>query len=275
MRLTIRSLLALALTAISLSACAQAPSPSARKAAATPPAAPAAATKPRAGTADARAVEAVRSLNPQAVIDQVGAAPLPGFREVIVGGQVAYTSDDGRYLFVPGAGGALYDTRGAENLTEASLGKIRRGLVAKIPASERIIFAPANPKHRVTVFTDISCGYCQKMHSEIADYNRQGIAVEYVAFPRMGIGSPDHQKMVSVWCAPDRRKALTDAKNGRAVPPRNCKNTITMQHDIGRRAGLQGTPMVIAADGTQLGGYLPPAQLRKALDELGAARTGG
>ncbi|GAB2502738.1 thioredoxin fold domain-containing protein [Lysobacter humi (ex Lee et al. 2017)] len=269
MRLPIRSLLAVALAAISLSACAQAPSPSGAKAAA------AASVKPRAGTPDARAIEAVRSLNPRAVVDQVGAAPLPGFREVIVDGQVAYASDDGRYLFAPGAGGALYDTRGAENLTEASLSRIRRGLLAKIPVSERIVFAPANPKHRVTVFTDISCGYCQKMHSEIAEYNRQGIAVEYVAFPRMGLGSPDHQKMISVWCAPDRRKALTDAKNGRAVPARDCRNTITQQHDIGRRAGLQGTPMVIAADGTQLGGYLPPAQLRKALDELKPARAGG
>jgi thiol:disulfide interchange protein DsbC len=89
----------------------------------------------------------------------------------------------------------------------------------------------------------------------------------------MGLGSPDHQKMVSVWCAADRRKALTDAKNDRPVPARNCTNPVTLEYDVGQRAGLNGTPMIIAADGTTLGGYLPPAQLRAALDRLAAGKT--
>ena len=37
-----------------------------------------------------------------------------------------------------------------------------------------------------------------------------------------------------------------------------------MQYDIGQRVGLTGTPMILAADGTQLGGYMPPAALRAA-----------
>ena len=215
----------------------------------------------------------MRALEPRAVVEHVGAAPIPGFREVVVGGQVAYVSDDGRYLFIPGSGGALYDATQKTNLTEASLGKLRSALVAKIPASDRIVYAPANPKHRVTVFTDISCGFCRKFHSEIAEYNRQGIAVEYVAFPRAGIGSEDYRQMVSVWCAPDRRKALTDAKSDRPVPARSCKSPVDMQYDIGQRAGLTGTPMVLADDGTQLGGYVPPAKLRELLDKLEPAKT--
>ena len=79
-------------------------------------------------------------------------------------------------------------------------------------SSDRIVFAPPNPKYTVEVFTDIECGYCRKLHSEIAEYNRQGIAVQYMAFPRMGLGSQDHREMISVWCASDRKQALTDAK---------------------------------------------------------------
>ncbi|HEY4582210.1 MAG TPA: DsbC family protein [Lysobacter sp.] len=266
------SLLLVVLGVASVTACAKAPSdaaprsgPLARTAGST------AEVKPADGTPDARAVEAIRALEPRAVVEAVGAAPMPGFREVVVGGQVAYVSDDGRYLFIPGAGGALYDATQKANLTEASLGRLRTALLDKIPESDRIVYAPANPKHRVTVFTDIACGFCRKFHSEIAEYNRQGIAIEYVAFPRAGIGSEDYRQIVSVWCAPDRRKALTDAKNDRTVPARSCKSPVDMQYDIGQRAGLTGTPMVIADDGTQLGGYVPPARLREMLDRLAPA----
>lgn len=263
-------LLTAALATLSLSACAQAPSPASKDAAPAAASTQSGAAKPAAGTPDARAVEAVRALSPQAVVSEVRAAPLPGFREVVVAGQIAYVSDDGRYLFLPGQGGALFDVTTQSNLTETALGMQRKRLLESIPASERIVFGPANPKHRVTVFTDVSCGYCQKMHSEIAEYGRQGIAIEYLAFPRAGLGSPDYQTMVSVWCAPDRRQALTDAKNGRRVPPRTCKTSVNQQYDVGQRAGLTGTPMIVAEDGTQLGGYVPAARLRQVLDELAA-----
>lgn len=262
------------LGAISLSACAQAPQGAAAKADPVKPAAPAAAgsaPKVAAGSADARAVAAVRTLNEKVPVDKVGPAPMPGFREVLVGGQVVYVSDDGRYLFLPGSGGALFDTQAKRNLMEDTLAGMRRDLIKTIPVSERIVFAPANPKHTVTVFTDVECGYCRKLHNEIAEYNRQGIAVEYLAFPRMGIGSEDYKKMVSVWCAADRRKALTDAKSDHGnVSAKQCKNTVEQQYEVGQRAGLTGTPMILNADGIQLGGYVPPAQLREALDKLAA-----
>jgi thiol:disulfide interchange protein DsbC len=265
------------LGAISLSACAQAPQAAAKtdpvKPAATAAAAEApkgAAPKVAAGSADARAVDAIRTLSPNINIDKVGAAPMPGFREALAQGQVVYVSDDGRYLFLPGSGGALFDTQAKRNLSEDTLAGMRKDLVKSIPVSERIVFSPPNPKHTVAVFTDVECGYCRKLHSEIAEYNRQGIAVEYLAFPRAGIGSDDYKKMVSVWCAADRRKALTEAKSDHGVEAKVCKNTVEQQYDIGQRAGLTGTPMILNSEGVQLGGYVPPAQLRQALDKLAA-----
>ncbi|WP_084087275.1 thioredoxin fold domain-containing protein [Aerolutibacter daejeonensis] len=264
-----KRILIAALGAISLSACAQQAPQSAQAPGAQAASANAVtAAKPIAGTPEARAVDAIRQLNPQVTVEKVAAAPVPGFREAIVGGQVVYISDDGKYLFLPGSGGALFDVGAKKNLSEVALSGMRVDLLKTIPASERIVFAPPNPKYTVTVFTDVECGYCRKLHSEIAEYNRQGIAIEYLAFPRMGIGSEDHKKMVSVWCAADRKKALTDAKSDKALKMVDCKNTVTMQYDVGQRAGLTGTPMILTKDGTQVGGYLPPAQLRATLDRL-------
>jgi thiol:disulfide interchange protein DsbC len=270
------------LGAISLSACAQAPqsgdqaqAPGAQAGTAKGPMmvgrASAGATA-KAGTPEARAIEAVRRLGPNLVVDRVAKAPLPGFQEVVVQGTVAYVSDDGRYIFLPGPQGALYDTVEQTNVSEQSMANMRKELLQTVPARERIVFAPAKPKYTVAVFTDIECGYCRQFHNQIADYNRLGIAVEYLAFPRAGLGSEDHRKMISVWCSADRRKALTDAKADRAVPSKDCKNSVTQQYDVGQRAGLQGTPMVVAEDGTQLGGYLAPEQLRAALDKLAAGK---
>lgn len=266
--MTVRILISLLLASASLSACAQSDVP---KVAAMPAATVASKTVP--GTPDARARAAVDALGPQLKIEHVGAAPLPGFREVIVGGQVLYISDDGKYMMQ----GTLIDLGTQTNLAEVSMAKLRRDLIKSIPVADRIVFAPANPKYKVVVFTDIECGYCRKLHSEIAQYNQQGIAVEYLAFPRMGLASDDFKKMEAVWCSPDRRKALTDAKNDRAVAASRCTSPVAMEYAIGQRAGLTGTPMILSEDGRQLGGYLPPAELRAALDKLAveqAAKAG-
>jgi thiol:disulfide interchange protein DsbC len=259
----------------SLSACAQSPPPEAAADAAS--ATPAAAPKVAPGSAQARALATIRSLSAQAQVDRIVPAPLPGFQEVVVGGQVIYVSDDGRYLLQ----GSLYDAVEQKDLTQAGLAQVRRDLLRTVPKKDRIVFPAASPKYTVSVFTDVECGYCRKLHQDIAEYNSRGITIEYLAFPRMGLGSEDHTKMVSVWCASDRRKALTDAKHGRPVPTKSCTNPVTMQYDIGQRVGLTGTPMIITAEGVQMPGYMPPDALLAALDKLAAdggpapAGTGG
>lgn len=264
-----RLLVTALLGALSLSACAQAPqAPGATTAKST---APAAAGN---GSADANAREAIKRLGPQVTIEYVGPAPMPGFREVIAGGQLVYVSDDGRYL-VQGAVVDLQDGNRELMKGSAALAKFRADLIASVPHKDRIVFAPPNPKYTVSVFTDIECGYCRKLHGEIAELNRQGIAVEYLAFPRMGLGSQDHKDMISVWCASDRKRALTDAKAGKPIAASNCTSPVTMEYNIGQRVGVDGTPAIFAADGTQLGGYLPPQALRQALEQLAADQGAG
>jgi len=270
-----RLMTAALLGALSLTACAQAPEPPAQGDAAAAAATPQAAVRQiKAGvgaTPDERARSAIAQLNPQAKVEYVGAAPLPGFREVIAGGQLLYISDDGRYLMQ----GTVLDLDQQQDLMQTSpaLAGYRSKLIATIPHAERIVFAPPNAKYTVTVFTDIECGYCRKLHGEVGELNRLGIAVEYLAFPRMGLGSQDHKDMISVWCAPDRKRALTDAKAGKSIPQRDCKNPVTMEFDVGQRIGVSGTPAIYSAEGVQLGGYLPPAALRAKLDELATKKA--
>lgn len=261
------------LCALSVSACAQskpaddkAAAPEGPKAANAPASAPA---KPADASKEAMVRAALKKIDPSLVPDRVGPAPMPGFQEAIVHGRVVYFSDDGRYMLQ----GMLFDIEKQRDLTQIGLSGLRRDELAKVPVSDRIVFAPVGPrKHTVTVFTDIECGFCRKMHSEMADYNKLGIAIEYLAFPRAGLTSADALAMESVWCSADRRQALTDAKSGVAVPPKRCTNPVAAQYKLGQRIGLEGTPMAINVDGIALPGYLPPAKMLQALDELAAEK---
>lgn len=254
------TLLALALTT-SLAACAAETPASDGKASAAP------------ATADAATREriqaALQTLAPGMKVDGIASSPIPGFVEVAVGARVLYVSQDGKQLLQ----GSLVDIASRESLTQASEARLRRGMLAGVGDDTGILFAAARPKYEVTVFTDIDCGYCRRMHSEIAEYNRLGISVNYLFYPRAGIGSESYQKAVNVWCAPDRRKALTEAKAGKDLPQGNCTSPVTQDFDLGRRIGLDGTPAIYATNGTQLGGYVPPAEMLARLDEM-AAKSG-
>jgi thiol:disulfide interchange protein DsbC len=269
--LMLRIFAAALLGAISLSACAQTSAPAASQGQAARPAAGKAAAAPAAGTPDANVRQALAGVAPDMAPEYVGAAPFPGFREVLLGGQVLYVSDDGRYLMQS----QPFDLKERKPVASAGLMAYRRELIASIPEQDRIVFAPPNTKHTITVFTDIECGYCRRMHQQIADYNRLGIAVEYVAFPRMGPASKDFSDMESVWCASDRKRALSEAKAGKPVQRKQCTSPVAMQYDIGQRVGVNGTPAVFAADGTQLGGYVPPQQLLDVLEGRGGGAAGG
>lgn len=269
-----------ALCSFSLAACAQSASPSSADGSKIAVSSAAKAPVPAepvyaAGSPEARVREVLRGLDPRIQVDHVGPAPLPGFREVIAGGQVVYVSDDGKYLLQ----GSLLDVAKRKDLSEAAMARLRGEVLKGIPMADRIVYSPAGtPKHRVVVLTDIECGYCRKFHTEIGEHLKRGIQVEYLAFPRAGLGSADYRKMVSVWCADDRRKALTDAKSDRAVPSKTCKTPVDMQYRAGQRMGLTGTPMILTEDGRMLGGYLPPDALEqrlRALDQDNAAASGG
>lgn len=233
------------------------------------PAKPASATKaPAAKTAAAPANEpairaALLKAAPGVKITSINPSPIAGFKEVVVDGRVLYVSTDGKYLLQ----GSLINLDTRTNLTEASEAVLRRALLDAVPASRKISFAPANPKYRVTVFTDIDCGFCRKMHNQVNEYNKLGIAIDYLFFPRAGIGSDSFQKAVNVWCAPDRKVAMTMAKNDRSLPKKNCTNYVTMDYRLGMQVGVEGTPAVYTANGMSIGGYLSPQDMLKSLQQ--------
>ena len=220
---------------------------------------------------DAAARAALKGIVPDSKIGAIEAAPLPGYRQVLIGSQIIYVSDDGKYML----SGTLYDAQTKRDLTGSRLAVDHKKKVDAVPAAKRIVFAPAKPKYTITVFTDIDCGYCRKLHSQIAEYNKRGIEVDYLFFPRSGLNSPSYDKAVSVWCAKDRKTAFTDAKAGKTPAPAKCDNPVADEYKLGAQVGVDGTPTIFAPDGTKIGGYLSPNEMLAKLENLGKATLAG
>ena len=195
--------------------------------------------------------------------DDVTPAELNGFYQVMMGQNVYYFSADGRYALR----GDLYDIESGRNLSEERRGQARLDVLRELGEESMIVFAPSVAKHTVTVFTDVDCSYCAHLHRQMAHYNRLGITIRYVAYPRAGVPSPSYDKTVSVWCSDDPHQAIGDAKFGNPVPERTCDNPVSAHYAAGQKVGVRGTPALLLESGDLLGGYVPPDELLAVLDE--------
>ena len=209
-------------------------------------------------SADEAAIKkSLAAFMPQGKVESVKLSELPGIYEVIVAGNIFYASEDGKYLLQ----GQLYDVQAKKNITESKMSSVRKSALAEVGEQNMIIFKPETSKHIVSIFTDIDCGYCRKLHSEIDQYMAQGITIRYLFFPRAGKGSDSYKKAISVWCAADRNKALTEAKKGGALDNKTCENPVDEHMALGEQFGMQGTPMIVTEKGNILPGYVPAQKL--------------
>jgi thiol:disulfide interchange protein DsbC len=197
-------------------------------------------------------------INPQ----DIYASDIDGWYTIQKGAVIAYISADGRYLLQ----GDLIDLVEQVNLSEKDRNKARARMMSDIDENQLIIFTPETVRHTVSVFTDIDCTFCRRLHNQIDEYMDEGIEVRYFLYPRNGPASPSWTKAEQVWCAKDRNAALTLAKMDENFDSSQCDSSIVSTHyAMGQDVGLRGTPAIVLEDGTLFSGYLPPKQLTEAI----------
>ena len=209
-----------------------------------------------------KAHAAVQKMIPTVPLEAIQPSPLPGVFQVMIPPQMFYISADGRFAI----DGDLIDLQSGVNVSNVVRDKLRVAAVDAQGEASMIVYGPKKPTHTVTVFTDIDCGYCRKLHSEIDQYAKAGIKVRYMAYPRAGLGSGSYQKAVSVWCSKDKNDAMTRAKRGEEVKANDCDNPVAQQFELAQRIGLRGTPAIITEQGQVFPGYVPADRLKMMLD---------
>jgi thiol:disulfide interchange protein DsbC len=202
--------------------------------------------------------------------EQISPALIPGLFEVRSGAEVGYVSADGRYYL----DGDIFDMDNQQNLTELSRLTGRVELLAGIPDGDAIVFAPRGPvRYSLTIFTDVDCSYCRRLHQEMAELNGLGIRVSYLMYPRSGPGTDSWRRAEAVWCSADKRDAMTRAKRGEAIKAPACESPIARDFELGRELGLRGTPGIFTEQGEYLAGYMPAQQLFEHLSKAPVARA--
>jgi thiol:disulfide interchange protein DsbC len=211
-------------------------------------------------------VALVKLLPAGSKVEDLRPSPIPGIFEFSQGADVSYLTADGKFFL----DGNLYDMATRENLTEDLRTKARVALINAVPESQMLIFSPKNPVYTITVFTDVDCGYCRKLHSEMAELNRLGVRVRYMFYPRTGPNTDSWRKAEAVWCAADRNDALTRAKAGGPVDTsKTCgPNPVAREYALGQSLGVRGTPAIVTESGDYISGYLPPHDLVEQIKEL-------
>jgi thiol:disulfide interchange protein DsbC len=208
---------------------------------------------------------AIATKIPGTKAEDLHTSPIPGVYELMRGTDAAYVSSDGKYAIV----GDLYDLGSNDNLTEARRRDARLKLLATVPESQMVIFGSKEARHTITVFTDVDCQYCRKLHSQIADYNRLGIRVRYLFYPRSGPNTESWTKAIQVWCSADRNSALTQAKLGEALKTKPCADSPVARHyDLGQKFEVAGTPAIILGNGAMLPGYESPEMIAQEVRTL-------
>ena len=207
--------------------------------------------------------DALETILPGAPVKDIRPTPIDGLSEVLVGSHILYMSNDGKYLLQ----GSMIDMESRVDLSEERRKEIRTAAIGELGENKMIVFPAKSPKHEITVFTDIDCTYCRKLHREIKDYNEKGITVRYVMYPRSGINTPSYDKAVAVWCEDNQQDALTRAKAGEELTgSTDCDNPVKEHLKLGQVMGLRGTPAIVMADGEMLPGYVPADKLAAALE---------
>lgn len=188
--------------------------------------------------------------------------PIPGTYEFAIGNDIFYLSEDGRYLIK----GEMIDLQTRENLAEARRQANRLDILNGIDKKELITFpAQGETRYVVYAFVDTDCPYCRMLQQHMDEYNKLGIEMRFLAFPRSGPNSPTFHRAISIWCNKDRRQAMIAAQEGYEIPQQRCPNSIREQYTIGVNFGVTNTPAFVLGDGTLVQGFMAPPNLAQFL----------
>lgn len=203
---------------------------------------------------------------PSTVIKSVSSTNLPGVYEVVMGKNVAYVEESGRYFLF----GHMFDMQTQTDLTE---GKIMAEQVAKVdfkklPLKDAIKIVRGDGSRKVAIFSDPDCPYCKQLENNIA--NLTNVTIYLYLFPIDQLHPQAKAKSVGVWCAADQVKAWDGLMRRNEVPTGQCENPVDRNIALAEAMGINGTPTVILPDGSIIPGAPSAAKLEQMLNQAAA-----
>jgi thiol:disulfide interchange protein DsbC len=213
--------------------------------------------------------EKFRALYPNTRFNSVNKAKVTGLYEVVMGDNVAYTDDGGRYFIF----GHLFDMKEQVDITAQRRVESKQVEFPSQFLSNAIKTVKGDGSRVVAVFSDPDCPYCKKLEGELARLDN--VTVYTFLFPLESLHPEAKTKSIAVWCSPNQQQAWTQAVlTGSVAKLKACDNPVNDNLVLGARLGVTGTPTLIAQDGRILPGAVPAEKLDQWLNTPKATTVG-
>lgn len=178
-----------------------------------------------------------------------------------------FASPDGKYLYL----GQVIDTESKIDLTELVKQQQRVTLIKTLPRDALLSYQASNEQHVITIFTDIDCPFCRKLHENIDELNRQGITIDYVMIPRGKVGSSAFEKTAAALCARNPQEAMNQAMqvgHYQGNVTNVCENNLVTQQQLAQRFGFSATPTILLQNGEAISGLIKTDELLQRLADI-------
>jgi thiol:disulfide interchange protein DsbC len=195
-------------------------------------------------------------------IDEVRETPVKGLYEIRLGHDVLYVDASGNYLIQ----GELVDLQSKVNLTQQRVAALSAIDVQQLPLKDAFVTRRGKGQRKLVVFADPNCGYCKQFESELAKVDN--VTIYTFLYPILGADSSEKSRRI--WCAAQPAKVWTDwMLRAKPIPAAQCSKeqlaAIERNVEFGRKHKIEGTPMLLFADGQRVPGALSAAQIEELL----------
>jgi thiol:disulfide interchange protein DsbC len=202
-------------------------------------------------------------------VEQISKAPIAGLYEVVVDGQVMYVDEKASYFIA----GNLIDTKTMKNITADKKAALADKKLSQLPYDLAIKQVRGTGKNVLVTFEDPNCGYCKKLANELKQV--KDVTIYTFMIPILSDDSVEKSK--AIWCSADRAKSWNEWMTNNVAPVAaagsKCDATAMLDKNLklSQSLGVRGTPfMYFPASKQQVGGYIPAAEIEKALAKTGS-----
>lgn len=190
----------------------------------------------------------------------VDETPLPGLFLLGTAQGLIYSDARGDYVLQ----GSMLDLgHGMKNLTMLDQQRQRRLALAQIGEQRMQLKAP-HERHRITLFTDLTCRSCRTSLDELPILQAQGVSVQLL--PALSTFA-DLAGAQATWCAPG---LLGELSLSDRLPEAGCNEILAHHIGLSQWLGIKALPSWVLPNGDLVRGYQRPEQLLKLLDHIDA-----
>ncbi len=207
-------------------------------------------------------------LGPNIIVHEVELSQIPGLWNIIITrpdglNALVYMDFGHRYLIQ----GEAIEMKTKENVTRNKMIELNRIDFSLIPLDDALVLGDRNARHKVVVFDDPECSFCQKLQPEMkAVVKKRPDIAFFIKLMPLKTNTKAYDKAKTIICEKSI-ELLEKSLRGENLPAPNCRtDQIEKNVELAKNIRVQATPTLVYPDGRVIMGYKPADKIIELLD---------